>query len=334
MLTACGTTVPGTPVAVPPAAPSSSAAPAKVPRSDLDAELIELRKVDSCALLDPQAAAKVAGDSPMWLAPSDGLADCKLMLRRGRMDSWEFRTVVGAPWIHDRAAKTGIAGTTFARVQATDDSCSYTLRFRKLSAITLDVTRPYDDRRSDPCEIGRKYLEAVASTWSHLPLFSEGHTTPHLPLADVDPCDAADVDKGLGWTANPVSPSKCEIAVGADHVTVELELGYDPRKLVSPGSKTAKVVTVAGHPGCALENKYGGGYEVTVVFADAPAILLPVTLKYSEPAYQLISVVAGDQTSAETVIKEVFEAAARQPREVPASPSEVDVVPLGDLTHG
>ena len=299
----------------------------------MDAELVELRKVDSCALLDPRAATKVAGDSPMWLAPSDGLAECTLMLRHERMDSWEFRTVVGAPWIHDRAAKTGIAGTTFARVPVTDDSCSYTLRFHKLSAITLYVTRPYDDRKSDPCAIGRKYLEAVAGTSSHLPSYRDGRTSPHLPLADVDPCDAADVDKGLGWTANPVSPSKCEISMGADHVSVELELGYDPRKLVSPGSKTAKVVTVAGHPGCALENKYGGGYEVTVVFADSPSILLPVTLKYSEPAYQLISVVAGDQTSAETVIKEVFAAAARQPKEVPASPSDPDVVPLGDLTH-
>lgn len=237
------------------------------------------RKIDACGLHDPDAAAKVTGDSGDEILPSqDGLQKCTLRMHKGEFQStWTLYLEVGdvfdASQRKDAAPET--IGGSEVFVSESDRMCTLAKPLDDTYAIVLNASPggTGDDKPSKPaCQVLKQYAAELGPIWKEMPKRGSERTSPDLKLAQLDPCTLASgaLDMfGADAVLEPSGPFVCtakpsapqppskDKKVGRNEVAVSFTADDDPAALVKTGDQTAKQVTIAGSKAVIYQNRTG-----------------------------------------------------------------------------
>jgi hypothetical protein len=205
-----------------------------MPGSETEAEAHRmLRRLDPCALLDPDAGAQAIGGTADQLVPGPDPAECTLdVLPEGAkrsIDAWTVTTAVGVSFDE---SDIELGGATPQPISGAPDNSFY--REESYNGTDCTIVRPLDKKYGDgygielevqapilaetppqpPCDIATAYLESTTDRWLEPPARSDKVTEPRLPLAEQDPCAATTAigeELGREVQASPDSLYTCRV---------------------------------------------------------------------------------------------------------------------------
>lgn len=291
-----------------------------------------MRTLDPCALLDPTAAEHAANATPEDVVPGDGeLSRCSLgTVVDGHTPSYLFTVDVGVrspEELRQGTQRETIGGVEFW-LENTPSGCDATHIINDDLdddlGVQLSVVAPiFEDDTEASCEIAKSYLATTAKQFASPPVRDQSTTGPRLPLAAQDPCAAVSaVLNALGThgDARPLSPYTCGVFASAattnpdtlDTMSIAYKFSSDPREDVADDSAgaglpaetfgTMTAVTVDGHPGSMLDLPKDQPCGVDVVLDESVSAQTDHTTRY-----QVVSVLAADCDTAQTVTKAVLD---------------------------
>lgn len=337
-----GSTPSGPPETAPPSATAAELNPA-IPSYNVDRAkaYAVLRKIDACGMFDVDATAKVSGATADEILPSnDGLVGCVLRMTKGEFhSSWSLNLEVGATFdstIRENSAPQTVAGRKVYTEEG--DSGGSCVLHRPLDdvlaplptggdyAIDLRVRAgsKEESQAKNACVFAREVLEASAPLWTDPPRRGSGRTTPELPLAVLDPCDAAAAmleEYGEGAELTPVTPSRCVAktarggkagkggtgkAVTPGETTVEFEMDEDPLKLIGIKVTSAEhtALDVGSYKGVVRKSK--GNCLTRMIWDPDTKVIANARIENPPVSYQVVSVTTKTCEQAEAAVEKVL----------------------------
>ncbi|GAA2678738.1 MULTISPECIES: hypothetical protein [Actinosynnema] len=229
------------------------------------------REIDACGLHDPVAAEKASGEGSKGdeLMPSDdGFDTCTLRLHKSEFNStWTLYLRVAQEYdaaVRREAAPEQIGGlNVYVKEQGAPlPSCEVARPLDDTYAIVLDVNPADRDAPVRPiCDMARDYVAQLAPLWRDPPRHGSGRTTPALPLAGRDPCQAVAAvaeDLAEGAEIEPREVFECSIRPGTGgavnpkskaatgEITVTFGIAEDPARDVSVSPDQYQAVELVG----------------------------------------------------------------------------------------
>lgn len=207
-----------------------------LPGSEADAEAYRaLRRLDPCALLDPEAGARAVGGTADQLVPGPDPAECTLdVLPEGAKSSVDAWTVTAEVGVSFDDSDSELGGAKPQSIPNAPDNSFY--QEESYSGSDCTIVRPLDSQYGDgygielevqapilaetpsqpPCDVAARYLESTTDRWLQPATRSDKLTEPRLPLAEQDPCAATTaIGDALGKEvrATPDTLYTCRIVI-------------------------------------------------------------------------------------------------------------------------
>ncbi len=266
-------------------APKAPKVPVLEGQEDKPAAFQVMRLIDPCALHSPEGAVRISGLIPDDIMPGRTLNTCKLNLVRTANDLplWTFTSTVGVEFGdagRSRSQRQDIDGQEFwllppSKWDKPSAECTYVKEISPDLALEMNVRKQDERAKGDPCQLARDYLLAVSKWWKNPALRADKITTPYLPIAAADPCDA--VAAAADGNAEPVvllliDPHSChlqpkEYRPGVSSLlSVEYKIETDPRAVLNKGPSEYSAITVAGKPGTKAQLPGVDGPNTTLCF--------------------------------------------------------------------
>jgi hypothetical protein len=193
----------------------------------------KLRTIDACGLLDTDTLSGVG--TPAKSEQSD-FSRCSNYMKDDKGKDLSVSLTLGETLIEDPSkADKNIGGLPAIEQQLEDsDACFHTVVTE--TSPNRGIKIQIGGKTEEPCEVGRKVLEAVVNKIRQDPPALE---LPAGSMAELDPCAITDesvVTTALGGSpsAEPTNLHWCSWTVNTGYVWVWLRVGVDPKEAADP----------------------------------------------------------------------------------------------------